>query len=359
LRILLVEPEYYAQFPPLPLLKLSAYHKIKGDEIVGLIRGCKYLNVRPDRIYVTSLFTWAWKPVWDAVRHYKRLFPKAEVWLGGLYASLLPDHAIMSGADYIFTGTLKEVEDLLPDYDLLETTERWKRWDGSIIFSSRGCPFECGYCAVPFLEGKINMAKSSIKHLVYPKHRRVILLDNNILASPTWRNIFDELIEMERIVDFNQGLDVRFINDEVADKLSRMKLNVVRIAYDRKDMKRYVERAIDLLSSYGIRRRKIIVYCLFNYTDDPEDFFERVRDILNWGAVAYPMKYEPIYTLKKNAYIAPKWDAVKIDMVQRARRVIGYGGTFPPYEGLVKKFNKARNFDEAFTLRPVKKGIKS
>ena len=37
-------------------------------------------------------------------------------------------------------------------------------------------------------------------------------------------------------------------------------------------------------------------------------------------------------------------------MVAAARRVIGYGGAFPPYEGLVKKFRDARNFEEAFAL---------
>jgi hypothetical protein len=71
------------------------------------------------------------------------------------------------------------------------------------------------------------------------------------------------------------------------------------------------------------------------------------------------MRYEPIFTLKKNTYIAPKWDARRIDMVQRARRVIGYGGAFPPYEGLIKKFNQAENFDEAFALRPIKRGVKN
>ena len=45
----------------------------------------------------------------------------------------------------------------------------------------------------------------------------------------------------------------------------------------------------------------------------------------------------------------------RLEMVQRARRVIGYGGAFPPYEGLIKKFEKAHNFDEAFALWPAKR----
>ena len=49
------------------------------------------------------------------------------------------------------------------------------------------------------------------------------------------------------------------------------------------------------------------------------------------------------------------WDKKRLDMVQSARRVIGCGGAFPPYEGLIKKFEKAHNFDEALALRPAQR----
>ncbi|MFP3209554.1 MAG: Fe-S oxidoreductase, partial [Nitrososphaeria archaeon] len=94
--VLLVEPEYYTRFPPLGLLKLASYHRAHGDE-VRLVRGIRAVGRRPDRIYVTSLYTWAWRPVWEAVRYYRARFPGVEVWLGGIYASLLPDHASLSG----------------------------------------------------------------------------------------------------------------------------------------------------------------------------------------------------------------------------------------------------------------------
>jgi len=71
-------------------------HKYSEDT-VELVRGQVRPQRAPDKIYVTSLFTYAWKAVHRAVRYYKALFPFVPVSVGGIYASLLPDHAAMSG----------------------------------------------------------------------------------------------------------------------------------------------------------------------------------------------------------------------------------------------------------------------
>lgn len=350
--VLLVQPNYYTKYPPLGLLKLASYHKSLGDT-VEYVRGETTAVRKPDAVYITSLFSYAWKPVHSAVRYYKELFPNARVVLGGVYASLLPKHARSSGADEVHTGLFRPAEDMLPDYSLTP------KWDASIIFASRGCIRKCSFCAVPLLEGSINSIKYSIKHMIYPGHKRIILWDNNLLGCPNWKNIFDELFELNLPVDFNQGLDARLITNEVAEKLVRLKYNVIRLAHDHRNMTTQVEKAIQRLEEAGVKRRSITVYTLFNYNDDPEDFFNRVRDILEWGAVSYPMRYEPLCSLQKNAYVAPKWTLREIEMVQKSRRVIGFGGAFPPYEGLVKKFGKAKSFREAFTLRKHKSAFKA
>jgi hypothetical protein len=345
MHILLVEPAYYSRYPPLALLKLASYHRVKGDTI-ELVKGCTYPKHKPDLIYVTSLFTWAWRAVWTSVRYYKRIFPDTEVWLGGIYASLLPRHAEISGADQIYTGIFEEAENLMPAYDLIP------EWDGSIVFASRGCNRRCPYCAVWQIEGKINSCVESLKHMIYPAHTRIILWDNNILQSPYWYEIFEELVWFGQVkgirVDFNQGLDARLITDESAERMSKMKLVCVRISFDSKREEKYVKRAIEIMNSYGIRGRKIGVYVLFNYSDTPDDFFERVRNILNWGAVAFPMRYQPLDTLEYNKYVGDKWDEEKLSLFAKFRRVCGYGGAFPPYKWLVEHFNKASSFEEAF-----------
>ena len=355
--VLLVEPKYYTRYPPLGLLKLSSYHKNLGNT-TELVRGItSSVSQEPDRIYVTSLFTWAWKPVWEAIRFYSTLFPKAELWLGGLYASLMPEHASLSGIDpnHIFKGIFAEAEDLCPDYSLVP---QWnKKVGASIIFSSRGCLRSCTFCAVPQIEGKLNTEKHTIKHLIWPEHKRVILFDNNFLASSGWESVLNEIEELDLRVDFNQGLDARLISQCVAKRISRLKIDrFVRLSYDYVGMEPYVKRAIKLLKSESISGRNILVYALYNFTDSPQDLFNRIKNTLTWGAVSYPMRYQPTNTLSKNTYIAPNWDIKRLDAVQRARRVIGSGGAFPPYEGMLKvKVEKCDTFDDAFKefMEPV------
>jgi len=169
MHVVLAEPDYYTKYPPLGLLKLASYYKKRGDT-VEFIRGFSFALKKPDRVYVTSLFTWAWKRVHDCVQYYKALYPDAEVWLGGLYASLMPEHAELSGADRVWIGLFDEAEDLLPDYSLIPG------WRESIVFASRGCPRNCPFCAVPRLEGSVNSERRSIKDMIYPEHKKVVFV---------------------------------------------------------------------------------------------------------------------------------------------------------------------------------------
>lgn len=359
MRILLVEPSYYTQYPPLGLLKLSTLHKAQGHDIRfvrGLVLVTRFV---PDEIKVTSLFTWAWRPVWEAVAFYRALFPHARVSLGGIYASLTPEHARGAGAHEVISGLVLEAEDLLPDYGLVPEWHQERK--ASVVFSYRGCIRNCSFCAVPKLEGKPFRSRPTtrIRHLVHPDHKRVILWDNNILGEEHWREVVRELREMQVEADFNQGLDARLVTDEVARELADLNLPTLRLAYDFVNMRDAIHRCVITLRKTLTRRRyrHICCYVLYNYKDKPEDLFHRVRDLLAWGVAAYPMRYQPLngeHAFEKDSYIAPPWSAEELEMVANARRVIGFGGAFPPYEGLVKKFCNATGFHDAFALRARK-----
>jgi len=352
MKVLLVEPQkgkkYHTPYPALGLLKIATFHK-RRKHSVKLIRGFSDDGFNPDIIYITSLFTYAYEPVHEAISYYRKKYKRARIVVGGIYASLCAFHLqdTFSNAIEIHQGLVPEVEDLLPEYSLIPG------WKTSILFSSRGCIRKCPFCSVPVLEPKFE-AKKSIKHLIYPGHKQVIFWDNNILASPYWKDIFYELEELDLVVDFNQGLDARLLNENVAERLRKIKISIIRLAYDSKAIRTPLKKAIQILKETGTRGRRIIVYCLYNYYEDtPHDFLNRIKDLLDWGVVAYPMRYEPVEPIPKNTYVSPHWTTEQLEMVAKARRVIGYGGAFPPYEGLRKKILEANNFEKAFELRSV------
>lgn len=355
-RILLVEPQkskkYHTQYPPLGLLKLAAYHKKKKDK-VKFVRGFDNDGFCPDKIYITSLFTYAWEPVHEVIRHYSKKYKKAEIIVGGIYATLCEEHLRenFKGRIKIYKGLYEQVEDILPDYSLVPN------WNASIIFASRGCIRNCPFCSVRVLEPKFK-PKKSIKHLIYPGHKKIILWDNNILASPYWEDVFQELEEANLEIDFNQGIDARLIDIKVVERLKRLKIPIVRLAYDTLGIREYLKSAIDLLKEAGFSGRRILVYCLYNNPfekDTPETFLSRLQDLIDWGVVGYPMRYEPLEPRQKNTYVSPYWTHEQLEAVAKARRVLGYGGAFPPYEGLKKKFLNAKSFEQAFRLRPLRK----
>lgn len=351
----MVKPPYYSAYPPLGLLKLSTLLNQKGYKPTGPERyhagPNRPASFTPDEIYVTSLFTYAWRPVHASISYYKRLYPNARIFLGGLYASLLPEHAKSSGAE-VHQGLIEEAEDVMPDYFLVPD------WDGSIIFSSRGCIRKCPFCAVPSLEKEF-IPKATIEHLIHPAHTRVILWDNNFLASPYWYSILSEISHRNLWIDFNQGLDSRLLNEEKAEMIASMKTRLIRTAYDVYSSKKQVEKGVRLLVSKGVSARKILIYLLFNTENDtPEDLLARILDVMDWGAVSYPMRYQPVklpYALEKDSYVSPNWSEEELEMVADARRVLGYHGAFAPYEKLKEKFKKANNLAEALALRPKRR----
>jgi len=342
-------------------MKLASYHRSRGQK-VKLVRGKQDIyNFNPDKIEITSLFSYAWKPVHEAIEYYHNLFPNAKIRIGGIYASLMPER-IKSFYPFVdvHIGLFEEADKYLPAYDILKDVNKWKNWNSTILFTSRWCLRKCPFCMVPKIEGKIRTVIGNIEEQVFPDHKELILWDNNFFAAPEWKRVTLELKETGLSIDFNQGLDARLINDEKANILAELRIQSIRMAYDIPSEKESLIKAVDMLHNYGINKRKIFIYCLYNFYDDegrigdtPEDFFERIKFISDLGCVSYPMRYEPLLSLEKNKYISPLWTKDELEYVAKARRVIGFGGAFPPYKGLVNKLNNAQNFKEAFSLYPT------
>ncbi|GAH88535.1 unnamed protein product, partial [marine sediment metagenome] len=156
-------------FPNLALLKLSAYHKSRGDEVFLNFPLCQ-----PDVTYASCVFSW------NAKR-------KASV----------PDGATVGGSGINLKMVLPpEVEHIMPDYSLYPNV------DFSLGFTSRGCIRRCKWCIVPEKEGIIRPA-AEIYEFWDRHHSKIVLLDNNLLAAPNWEDTLSDLIREQIQVDFN------------------------------------------------------------------------------------------------------------------------------------------------------------
>jgi hypothetical protein len=362
-KILLVSIENQSNlstyYPPLGILKISAYHKQQGNKVL-YTRGIDNIlflnNYYPDEIYISTLFTYYWRYTHQVIDYYVKKYPKSIIKVGGIYASLCPQHLYAEFKDkiHIHQGLLNEVEDILPDYTLVP------KWKASIVFSQRGCIRGCPFCAVNKLEPQ-STYKKTIKHLIHPDHNKIIFFDNNFISSPYYNDILEELKELNKVVDFNQGLDGRLITEKVATQLRSIKLPIVRIAYDvySQGYRKAIKRAIDNLKQVGYNGKAIIVYIIHNTpffkSDTPDNLLNRIKDCMEWGVACVPMRYEPLEPYEKSTYVSPQWTQEQLNSIPALEGYFGYGGGFAPHNKSIKYFLEAKNFDDAFNLDKLKK----
>lgn len=248
-------------FPNLALMKLSAYHKAMGDEV--------YLNfpiAGGGKHYVSSVFTWN---MVKAKREGKLLTGN---WGGSGF-----------GDSYYPTVLPSEIETIMPDYSLYHGV------DFSLGFTSRGCNRACPWCIVPQKEGKVK-AVSSISQFWDRRHKKIVLLDNNILAATNWKDTFEELVDAGVCVDFTQGLDIRLVDEEVVTWLLRLKAPELRFAFDDISQETWVRHGIDLMVKAGVNRRRLNFYVLYGWVDN-DKVIDRLRILGEQGVNIYPMAY--------------------------------------------------------------------
>lgn len=171
------------------------------------------------------------------------------------------------------------------------------------VFTSRGCPNRCAFCAVPKIEPDF--------YELDDWEPKPIVCDNNLTA--TSKRHFDKVIDRLkplRDVDFNQGLDARLLTWHHAERLRELRLRVVRLSWDYIDDESKVMDAISRLQSAGFPARKIFVYVLIGY-DDPQDTPDsalyRGEMIKAMGAWATMMRFQPLQAKAKNEFVAQNW----------------------------------------------------
>lgn len=329
--IILVEPDYYTQFPSLPLLKMASYHKDHGNNVYFVKGNIMTLPYDATTVNITSLYTFESKPVLDSVHFYKNLFKNAKINLGGIMPALLPDLKI-DGVN-IYRGNIDILEDIMPDYSLVPDNKT------SIIYASRGCVRKCEFCGTRMINPQFKF-QTSIKKYIMPQHETITLFDNNFLAHPKFEEITMELIDAKKPVDITQGLDARLLTKEKAEMLALLKITPVIFAFDSLGIKEEFIKAIELAQKYEVGKKTYIVaYMLYGFKDQVEDLIERIQICLDLNVRIYLMRYIPLNQMESgNFYIDPNWDEDKHKKVDKLRKILSSMGTINPSSYVYVKF---------------------
>lgn len=310
--ILLIEPNYKCKQPPLGLMKISYFHKNVMHDYVRFTKGelpPELAGTKWDRVYVTSLFTFEWKATIEAIEYAKTLVDSIDkVSVGGIAATMLPEQMYEETGIMPVCGLLNEpgklglsgdecIDQIVPDYSMLDDVDYVYPFnDAYFLSATKGCGNKCGFCAVQTLEPTfvpyINIVDKirAIDADFGPK-KDLILMDNNVLRSPRFDDIIDDIIAagfakgatyknprtgkiVQRYVDFNQGLDALFLNEAKAKRLGEIALRPARVAFDHIEDRGIYERALRLCAKNGIT--ELSNYVLYN----SEDFGGKGKNIM-------------------------------------------------------------------------------
>ncbi len=188
--------------------------------------------------------------------------------------------------------------------------------------TSRGCVFNCPFCIVQSIEGGL------IELDNWPV--RPIVCDNNLLACSVahFDHVIDRLLPVPQ-VDFNQGLDARFLTDHHANRLAELDLHLVRLAWDDTKGERQFMAALQRLRAAGIPKARIRVYILIGYDDTPEDALYRLKTVWNLGIMPSPMRYQPLDAARRNSFVAPGWTERELKRYMRYWSNLRHVGSIP------------------------------
>lgn len=254
-------------FPNLPLMKISAYHKSRGDSVEWYE---PLFSGHMDKVYMSKVFTFT------------------------------PDYPYCINADEIIKGGTgysypdggeelpEEIEHIYPDYQLYKDAFP----DTAYGFLTRGCPRGCDFCIVGKKEGRCARKVADLSEF-WNGQKNIVLLDANMFACKEWKDLSVQLIESGAWVDFSQGCDIRLMTDEKAEYIKRMKIKQVHFAWDRYEDKEKIVPQFERfkeITQWDYRKLGVYVLCNFNTTFEQD--LDRVYTLRELGYNPYVMLYE-------------------------------------------------------------------
>jgi radical SAM superfamily enzyme YgiQ (UPF0313 family) len=318
--------------PKLPALKhVPRSYSRYGMDRQLFVEALKAVE-RPSAILVTSLMTYWYPGVLEAIRLAKEIHPKTPVLLGGLYARLCREHALrVSGADEVvttagpedFSALLELLRKLgieaappsaaphpYPAFDLLHGI------NSVCLQTSVGCPFRCLYCASFFLNphlcrrGPLRVLEEILYWQANWGVKDFAFYDDALLVGfeSHLKVVLEEVVRQKRVLRFHtpNALHVRALTPPVARLLHASGFQTIRLGFETSDMGLHrrldgkvsagdFEKAVRNLGAAGYSKRQIGVYILAGLPEQSAASVEdSVRFVDRAGASPYLAEYSPI-----------------------------------------------------------------
>jgi len=250
-------------FPNLALMKLSAWHKACGDTVEMWNRRTKGY----DLVYMSKVFDETYSPDLPEPMNAKMI--------------------IKGGTGYGLDNKLpSEVEHIMPDYALYGNT------DTAYGFLSRGCPRACPFCIVSEKEGRKSIKVADLSEW-WNGQPNITLLDPNLTACKERIDLLKQLSDSGATVLFNQGLDVRLIDEEFVRALNTVKVKMIHFAWDLMNQSDDVLKGLYLYKRYGrLGARKTRVYVLTNFNTTMEENLYRIYELVDLGFDPFVMVFD-------------------------------------------------------------------
>lgn len=260
-------------FPNLALMRISAWHKAQGDSVEWWFGFNHY-----DRVYMSKVFSNDYTPDIDEPLN------ADEVIKGGTGYCIK-----LAGGGEVFdqsknTNLPAEVEAMFPDYSI------YPQYDFAVAMTSRGCPRGCAFCVVAAKEGRCAVKVADVSDF-YAGQKRIEVLDPNITACREKRELFRQYKDTNAQIVFNQGLDIRLIDDADIADLNDMRVKDLHFAWDNP--------ADDLAGKFkyfadNFKRSSNIgmVYVLTNFNSTMDENLSRIYTLRDLGYDPYVMIYD-------------------------------------------------------------------